>query len=380
MLDDRLIESPERMRKAVVESLRAQGFVVEDGVIKPPPDTSKAALRSLHADAVAHQRERSRAGLARHEDRLITRIANGEDVVAARIRPRVSPVQRGSEEEMLFRWTRLHWSIPTSAGYGRRLRFVVTDESNGMLIGIIGLADPVYALASRDRWIGWDADAKRARLQRIMDAFVLGAVPPYRELLAGKLVAMLTTSAEVQQTYGQVYGGRTTRISERNHGEPLALLTTTSALGRSSIYNRLRVGDRPVATSVGFTGGSGDFQFANGLYDGLFAYAKVHCTPTAKHARWGSGFRNRREVVKKALVHLGLSDALLYHGVRREVFVFPLAVNARQALASGEPARLRTVPADELADYWRSRWLLPRAERKHDYRRFKRAAWRLWPR
>ena len=39
------------------------------------------------------------------------------------------------------------------------------------------------------------------RLRNVMDAFVLGAVPPYRELLCGKLVAMLAASDEVRDAF-----------------------------------------------------------------------------------------------------------------------------------------------------------------------------------
>lgn len=130
--------------------------------------------------------------------------------------------------------------------------------------------------------------------------------------------------------------------------------------------------------SVGFTSGSGDFQFANGLYDALAAYAQVHCVPTAKHDKWGKGFRNRREVVKKALTHLGLGEALLYHGVRREVFVFPMGENCRSALRGEAPLEAHDLSATELASFWESRWLRPRADRSSEYREFRRENWRLW--
>ncbi len=366
------------MREAVVESLVRQGFGVKGGAISPPPQSSKEHLRRLHAEAVEHQRERSRAGLERHEETLLRRIADGKEVRPAEISPRISLVHAGTEDERLFRWCRLHWSIPTSAGYGRRLRFLVTDSSNGKVMGLIGLSDPVYALGSRDAWIGWDGPGKREGLRQVMDAFVLGAVPPYNGLLAGKLIAMLVTSSEVQQVYLDRYAEAQGRISGRTHSRPLALVTTTSALGRSSVYNRLRFGDRRVATGVGFTSGSGDFQFANGLYDSLTAYAQIHCVPTAKHDKWGKGFRNRREVVKKALTHLGLGDALLYHGVRREVFVFPLGENCRPALRGEDVLRGYNVPAGEFSRFWATRWLSPRAARRPEYRDFRRESWRLW--
>jgi hypothetical protein len=257
---------------------------------------------------------------------------------------------------------------------------LVFDESNSRLIGLVGLSDPVYALGSRDGWIGWDAAVKREGLRKVMDAFVLGAVPPYNQLLAGKLMALLVTSAEVQRAYGERYAGAPGRISGSRNESPLALVTTTSALGRSSVYNRLRIDGRTVAKSVGYTTGSGDFQFANGLYDSLAAYAHLHCAATAKHVKWGTGFRNRREVVKKALIHLGLGEALLYHGVRREVFVFPMGANTREALLGESDLEPFGRSAEELADYWRTRWLLPRAARTPGFGEFERDSWRLWPR
>lgn len=377
-LDDETLSSPALMRAAVVESLVQQGFSVRGGRIETPNVTSKEALRELHREAVEHQRSKSRAGLYRHEGRLVQLIADGCELRPANVRPRLVAVAPDSEEELVFRWTRLHWSIPTSAGYGRRLRFLVMDEAHGRLMGVIGLADPVFSLGGRDRWVGWDRAARSERLHQVMDAFVLGAVPPYNQLLAGKLVALLATSVEVQDAYRERYCGSASLISGRRRLEPLAMVTTASALGRSSVYNRLRLADRPVAVSVGYTVGSGDFQFANGLYDGLSAYARAHCAATAKHSRWGTGFRNRREVVKKALQHLGLGEALLYHGVQREVFVFPIGENTAPALARGEKLRPYRDTVADISNFWKERWMAPRAVRDPRYKSFRRESWRLW--
>jgi hypothetical protein len=49
-------------------------------------------------------------------------------------------------------------------------------------MGLIGLADPVFALGVRDAWTGWERDTRRERLANVMDAFVLGAVPLYNGL------------------------------------------------------------------------------------------------------------------------------------------------------------------------------------------------------
>jgi DNA-binding transcriptional MerR regulator len=368
-----------RLRIRIIRSLRAQGFRLRSGKIVAPDPRDKEQIRRLHAEAVRHRIERARAALERHEDRLLRFIASGSELVPELLRPRIVPVRPGSDEEMLFRYARLHWSIPVSAGYGRRLRFVVYDESNGKLMGVFGLGDPVFNLGPRDRWIGWDQEQKKERLRHVMDLFVLGAVPPYSYLLCGKLIALLATSREVRETFRRKYRGQRSLIRRKSLDARLALLTTTSALGRSSLYNRLMYRGQPVFKSVGFTSGSGEFHFSNGFYDHLRQLAVAHCEPTAKHVRWGTGFRNKRELLRKVLPLIGLSRELIYHGIEREIFVAPLATNAAEFLR-GEHNRLMWYnrSAGELFTYFRERWLLPRAARDETYRTFDPESYRLW--
>ena len=367
------------LRSLIVSSLRCQGFRIRAGRILPPPNLTKEKLRNLHALAVQHRLERSKTGLVRLESRLLRHLAAGSEVIPEQIAPRLIEVQPDSDEELLFRYASLHWSIPVSSGYGRRLRFLVIDDKNGKLIGLFGLADPVFNLAARDEWIGWDKTAHRVNLNHLMDAFVLGAVPPYSFLLCGKLVAMLTASNEVRDAFKGKYGGQRSLIQRKELDARLALITTTSALGRSSVYNRIKFCDRLLFHSVGFTQGSGEFHFSNGLYAPISAYANRYCRPTAKKERWGSGFRNRREVVKKCLAKVGLPSEWLYHGVQREIFVIPMARNSRQFLR-GEHSRLLwyNQPAQDLFDFFKERWLLPRSQSDQTYKLWSPREWRLW--
>ena len=172
--------------------------MVRDGKIELPGDPTKDDLRRVNQLACQKKSNEARPRLARYEARLLARIASGDEVVPEDVQPKLVQVKRGSEDELLFRYACLHWSIPVSSGYGRRLRFLVTDESNNKLIGILGLGDPVYALSARDNWVGFSGPNPKRRLHNIVDAFVLGAVPPYSQLLAGKLVAMLAASNEVR--------------------------------------------------------------------------------------------------------------------------------------------------------------------------------------
>jgi hypothetical protein len=367
------------IRARILKSLRRQGFRLKSGRLSLPEEVDKDWLRRLHIEAVTHKRENGKHALGRKEKELLRWIANGSEVIPQLIKPALVEVLPGTIEELLFRYACLHWSIPVSSGYGRRLRYVVIDQANDKLIGLIGLGDPVFALAPRDNWIGWNAEQRRSGLHHVLDAFVLGAVPPYSHLLCGKLVAMLAASREVTKRFQQKYGGQQALISHAERSGEVALITTTSALGRSSLYNRLTFWTDLMFIPVGFTRGSGEFQFLNGLYDEMGEFATKRLTPTAKNEFWGSGFRNRREVVQKCIHAAGLHQDLLYHGVQREVFIVPTARNSAEFLRGDDPTLHhyeRTVPS--ISEWFRERWLLGRAERTSSYQEFTRASYSLW--
>ncbi|HEY7021798.1 MAG TPA: Druantia anti-phage system protein DruA [Ktedonobacterales bacterium] len=371
--------SREELRSRIVTSLEDQGFTIQNNQIVVNDALSKETIRQLHKIAVEHKIEEARRNLARYEPWLIQRIANGVDVRPEEIVPKLVEVKPDTEDELLFRYARLHWSIPVSSGYGRRLRFLVMDESNSKLIGVLGLSDPIFRLRGRDQWVGWAADQIADKLHYVMDAFVLGAVPPYSQLLCGKLIAMIATSDEVRQAFQRRYSQRTSIIRAREIEGELALLTTTSALGRSSLYNRLAYEGRSLFEHCGYTLGSGEFHFSNGLYSAISDFVQVYCTPTAKQDQWGKGFRNRREVIRKCLKELNLPRDLLYHGVRREIFAVPLAKNTREFLRGEEPAlRPFCQSVQELFLWFRDRWLLPRADRNSSFRAFQNSSYALW--
>lgn len=378
-------KSKRALRGAVFAELRSQGFEIRRGEIASVPTVDKENVRARNEAAVREAVEKAKPKLLRHEQRLAGRLADSSSLDVERIRPRLIEVESGSEDELLFRWTRLHWSVPTAPGYGRRQRFLVVDEGNGKLIGLIGLCDGVYSLPARDEWIGWTRERRRVALRHLMHAHVLGAVPPYSQLLGGKLVAMLATSADLREAFAARYAGRTAIVSGRRHDGTLAMVTTAGALGRSSVYNRLRyqpaTGDssRLVFTRAGLTSGSAQAHFPADLVAMLETYAAEHCRPTRKDDAWGQGFRSRREVVDRALVSLGLDPSALSYDLAREVWCAPLGANA-DAYLKGEDATLEPFPdtVEELCHFWRERWLLPRAARDLRSPSFAPDSWRLW--
>jgi hypothetical protein len=342
--------------------LKKQGFTISQGSLIFDA-TSKQKLRELHSVAVNHLLEKNRALIEKHDKEFIeTYVANGSDVVPQEIEPRLITVD-DKEKSVIFNWIKLHWSIPVSSGYGRRLRYLVKDDYNGKIIGLIGLGDPVYALKDRDSFIGWTREKKAQKLKHIMDAFVLGAIPPYNFILGGKLVASLISSKDVYDDFKKKYGGKKSLIREDIFDGTLAGITTSSALGKSSVYDRIKIPEGSQFYHVGWTSGSGDFQFLNGYYDDLVDLVKQQ-NYTGKNKKWGSGIRSRRIVVQKALSILGLPSRFMYHGVRRELFFVSHGKNWKDFLC-GKTKQLNpyNLSLSEISEYIKGRWMVPRAKR-----------------
>jgi hypothetical protein len=367
----------DELRQKLLDILLKQGFTLVNGRLAPPDISCKESIRQLYAHLRKEKLQEASSWLLSVEEKVLGYFANGTEVEVERIQPCLEFVDTQFKAD-LFRYASLLWSIPVSAGYGRRMRFLVFDEHNHKLIGIFALGDPVYNLRVRDQWIGWDVPRKNERLYHVMDVYVLGAVPPYSYLLGGKLVALLTASDEVREMFRQRYAQKVSVIQKAVREPHLVLLTTTSALGRSSIYNRLSIGGRKVFISIGFTEGWGHFQFSNGTFEQVKAYLREIGDPVVKQYKYGSGPNWRFRVIKRCLAYLGLSPDLLHHGIKREVFAIPLASNAREFLRGeeAEPAYYK-MPLEFLFQYFRGRWLLPRAARDRRYQTFNREEVRL---
>ena len=191
------------LKRRLRRHLKALGFHKGDDGTLMPPGTGKDAVRTIHSAQRNDRLAVSQKFLSERLPKLLKYFASGEDVDPAKISPVLQPISSDTWEGDLFRLASLTWSVPVSNGFGRRLRFLVWDNHNGKLIGIIAIGDPVFNLSVRDKLIEWDAQARGERLVNIMDAYVLGALPPYNALLGGKLVACLIRSRDVYDHFSE---------------------------------------------------------------------------------------------------------------------------------------------------------------------------------
>jgi len=356
----------QELRERVVELVRTAREGIS-GATSGPLD--KQHLRRLHEPARAMELATHEAWLDKRLPKLLPYFADGNEVDPDRVDPQLVQVKDTWQRD-LFRAARLTWSLPYTKGFGRRLQFLILDGSNDKLIGLLGLQSPPLSFPPRDRLFKYPSGRKTELVNQTMDIYTLGAVPPYARLLGGKLVALTAATNEVRAAYRHKYRGRRTEMEARYLPARLVALTTTSAFGRSSIYNRLRYNDELIAEPIGYTKGYGTFHLAK-LYPVFRDFLDEQGVST--RGGFGTGPRIKWQTIVRALQRLGLDSELLRHGAPRQAFLFRLVRNLESYMAGRwKRPMYRNVAFPDLAAHWRERWLLPRAERVD--------GWRTWTR
>jgi hypothetical protein len=362
------------LKKRLRRHLSELGFhKTRDGKLEMA-SIGKDVIRALHASQRDDRLVLNQSFLKSRLPKLIKHFASGDEVDLHHIAPVLQRIRSHTWESDLFRLASLTWAVPVSNGFGRRLRYLVWDSSNHKLIGLIAIGDPVFNLAVRDNLIGWNADERCDRLVNLMDAYVLGAVPPYNTLLGGKLVASLVRSRGIYDDFTRAYGNTKGIISEEEKGARLLAVTTSSSLGRSSVYNRLRLDKIDYFKSIGYTSGWGHFHIPDKLFEDLRAFLRSRQHSYADRHAFGEGPNWRLRTTRVALSLLGFKEVILRHGIQREVFLCQLAANALSILRKGKgrPNLSSLLTAEEVAALAVDRWMLPRAERRPEFQEWRR--------
>ena len=358
-----------KLKRKIRAHFTRLGFTkAQDGTLVLPND-EKDTVRKLHRVQREERVKSSSTFLHSFLPDALEYFADGEEIDPSKISLSLHRVRSGTFGSDMFRAASLTWSVPVSNGYGRRLRYLVWDDTHDRIAGLFALGDPVFNLSVRDRHIEWTGKDRTDRLVNILDAYVLGAVPPYNFLLGGKAVACMVRSKEVYTDFRDTYGNTEGIISGKDKQARLLAVTTSSSMGRSSLYNRLKLDGHQYFSPLGYTQGWGHFHITDELFEQLREYLRVTKHPYADQHRFGNGPNWRLRTIRAALGQLGINESVLKHGIQRQVFFCPLVENAESILLTGKgrPKLAGLKKAREISDLARDRWLLPRSIRRPEF-------------
>lgn len=220
---------------------------------------------------------------------------------------------------------------------------------------------------------------KRKIGSNMMDIIVCGSIPPYNELLGGKLISMLACSPTVIRDYTTRYRKQISEIASRMKGQKvvrdsrLVYLGTTSlyAIG-SSQYNRIKV---PLSNGrilefrkMGVTEGYGTVFFSKETTNLFSRILELQDGGKRINHVFGEGTSPRFRLISRGLNTIGIrSNAFMRHYSPRIVYSINLAKNTNEFLLGLDDdvdygfdlndEKDTAKRTQEIIDYWYTRWL-----------------------
>lgn len=218
----------------------------------------------------------------------------------------------------------------------------------------------------------------------MMDIIVCGSIPPYNELLGGKIVSILACSPRVIKDYTDKYSKQVSEIASRMKGSrvirdsSLVYLGTTSlyAVG-SSQYNRIKVPIENEFTleyrKMGITEGYGTVYFSKETTNLFSQILEIQDGGKRIGHVFGEGTSPRFRMISRGLSSLGIrAEAFLKHYSPRIVYSINLAKNTDNFLMGLENTADYSFDINDnvdvnnktqdLIDFWYNRWLCMRLE------------------
>jgi hypothetical protein len=219
----------------------------------------------------------------------------------------------------------------------------------------------------------------------MLELNVCGAIPPYNEILGGKLAALLALSPQVVADYKARYGNRESEIASRLKGSPVVrpadlvyIGTTSLYYVGSSQYNRLKLTRDILGTDydilwkeLGKTVGFGTLHITKSTTAALVEAAE-HIGFTRINHVFGEGASPKLRLLNLSICELlesSQDDArdLAKHAMRRIVYGAFLAKNTREYLLGHDTAPEYYFSQSNVEEktaaviqYWQERWLSSR--------------------
>jgi len=353
-------QNEELLRTKILNSFEESGFLIEGSKITPA-QTSKTWIRKISDNVRREQLSKHKKFLNRFMNQAKNYTRNSWDINPANISLELRYVERNTFEESIFRWwDMVWWSIPYEHPCGRQMRFLLWDTGHDAPFGLIALQSPVLKMSVLDDYLDIPKEELDFWVNKSMSAHRVGALPPYNDLIGGKMAALALTSNEIRQKYASKYGTSRTINKERKLGPDLLFITTSSAFGKSSIYNRLKYRDELVAKNLGYTKGAGTFHIGESIYQELLCLLRKRGINISKGLDTGPS--RKLKLVSSGLRELEL-DNFQYHGVRREFYLFPLVANLLEVIHNGSTPIWLDRPFKDLANFWKERWAILRAQK-----------------
>lgn len=356
----------EKVRLLIFRDLFRLGWswqIIDNSIVCSPPEFyDKAIIKKAMSIKREEILENNSDWIEKHIHLAKENLADGIDVMRSKIKPVIEECKTQKQHD-IFRIFRYYWSSPYSEYVGRRIRLLIRDAGlpNKPVIGIAALGSPIIHIPERDDFVGWDLKTRTENLNYTMDAYVIGALPPYNHLLGGKLMSYILASKEVRKIYERKYKDKLTLISGRKRSKLVGLFTT-SLYGRSAQYNRLKFNDELLYNPIGETKGYGTLHLTKETFSAMQDYLISKGFNLSN--RFGSGPIWTMRVIQKAGALLNFDpDFLLKHSFKRGIYFIPYANNALKFL-NGETKRVKyfNYSKKELVDFWKKRWFNMRKE------------------
>lgn len=347
------------LRTKIISHLEMQGFDLNN----PDKALSKDEYKSLQQNATVEERKSHIKSILEHNKLAFQYLKSSSDIDPKKIELELIEVKSGSKEEKIYKWWNfIWWNLPYQRAYGRQMRFVIWDKYHDAPFGLIGLQSPILKMADRDRYLGIPNDELDVWINKSMSAQRLGALPPYNDLIGGKMVAMALISNEIRNAYKQKYNATSTLIKGRHIEPELLFTTTTSAFGRSSIYNRVKIDQHKILNKIGNTKGYGSFHISESLYLEILEFLALNNIDVSRS--FGTGPSKRIKLLSKAFQMLGVQQ-LSSHGLEREIYIIENVSNLSDVIRNRQKPIYYDYSFENIVTYWKSRWAIPRSERQY---------------
>lgn len=355
------------LKEKTLKILQYQGYNIEHGDLSLK-NYERDTKRDAHILAKAERILDHEGLVTKKADFVKQYMVDGSDLEIEKISPILIEIKPDTEMETLFRWWNLvWWSLPYERSYGRQMRFVVWDQYHNAPMGLIGLQSPILSWAVRDNYLEINAEQRDFWINQSLNAQRLGALPPYNNILGGKLVASMMTTDYVRRKFKEKYRDLKTVMKGRDIPANLLFITTTGAYGESRVYSRLNIDKKPVANFLGFTHGSGSFHIPNFLYEDFISFLEKRNYNVGRG--YGNGPSRKIRLIRQAMKLLGFRDGI-NHAIQRSVYLFPFVENVKDVIHKGKRPKWIRRPQKEVAAFWKKKWALPRAQIDERYLAF----------